>query len=113
MAVSNWWLYIGMFLCCTGFGLIPGAIFIVYWAIMRLENVKLGNSYTENNYDINIQDYHAGNGGNGGSGGSGGSVGGHGNTQSPKPKAKNYLKAISNKTVPINHISDSNLEEMK
>ena len=70
MAVSNWWLYIGMFLCCTGFGLIPGAIFIVYWAIMRLENVKLGDSYTENNYDIDIQDYHAGNGGNGGSGGS-------------------------------------------
>jgi hypothetical protein len=110
MAVSNWWLYIGMFLCCTGFGLIPGAIFIVYWAIMRLENVKLGNSYTENNYDINIQDFH---GGNGGSGGSGGSVSGHGKTQSPKPKAKNYLKAISSKTVPINHISDSNLEEMK
>jgi len=54
MAVSNWWLYIGMFLCCTGFGLIPGAIFIVYWAIMRLENVKLGDSYTENNYDIAV-----------------------------------------------------------
>nr|MCS5613739.1 hypothetical protein [Candidatus Poribacteria bacterium] len=85
-------------------------IFIVYWAIMRLEKVKLGDSYTENNYDINIQDYH---GGNGGSGGSGGSVSGHGNTQSPKPKAKNHLKAISNKTVPMNHISNSNLEEMK
>ena len=110
MAVSNWWLYIGMFLCCTGFGLIPGAIFIVYWAIMRLENVKLGNSYTENNYDINIQDYH---GGNGGSGGSGGSVGGNGNNKSPKPKTKNYLKAIPNKTIPMNHISDSNLEDMK
>ena len=72
MAVSNWWLYIGMFLCCTGFGLIPGAIFIVYWAIRRLETVKLGNSYTENNtennYSLNIQDYHGGNGGSGGSG---------------------------------------------
>ena len=99
-----------MFLCCTGFGLIPGAIFIVYWAIMRMENVKLGDSYTENNYDINIQDYH---GGNGGSGGSGGSVGGNGNNKSPKPKTKNYLKAIPNKTIPMNHISDSNLEDMK
>ena len=108
MAVSNWWLYIGVFLCCTGFGLIPGAIFIAYWAIMRLENVKLGNSYTENNYDINIQDYH---GGSGASGGSGGSVSGHGKTQSPKPK--NYLNAIPSKTVPMNHISDSDLEEMK
>ena len=113
MAVSNWWLYIGMFLCCTGFGLIPGAIFIVYWAIMRLENVKLGNSYTENNYDINIQDYHGGNGGSGGSG--------SGSNQSPKPnpklnpksKTKNYLKVVPNKTVPMNHISNSNLEEMK
>jgi len=111
MAVSNWWLYIGMFLCCTGFGLIPGAIFIVYWAIMRLENVKLGDSYTENNYDINIQDYH------GGSGGSGGSGSGNGSNQSPKPnprsKTKNCLKAVPNKTVPMNHISNSNLEEMK
>ena len=113
MAVSNWWLYVGIFLCCTGFGVIPGAIFIVYWAIRRLENVKLGDSFTENNYDIDIQDYHAGNGGNDGAGGSGGSVGGHGNTQSPKPKAKNYPKAISNKTVPMSHISNSNLEEMR
>jgi len=110
MAVSNWWLYIGVFLCCTGFGLIPGAIFIAVWAIMRLENVKLGNSYTENNFSVNIEDYHAGNGS------SGGSVSGNGKTQSPKPK--NYLKAIPNKTIPkktgpINHISDSKLEEMR
>ena len=64
-AVSDWWLYIGAFLCCTGFGIIPGAIFIAYWAIKRLENVKLGNSYTENNYSIDIQDFHGGNGGSG------------------------------------------------
>tara|TARA_Y100000310_G_C20049683_1_gene519978 strand:+ start:169 stop:537 length:369 start_codon:yes stop_codon:yes gene_type:complete len=111
--VSNWWLYIGVFLCCTGFGVIPGAIFIVYWAIKRLEGVKLGNSYTENNntennYSINIQGNHGGNGGSGG---------GNGNNQSPKsnpkPKTKNYLKAIANKTVPMNHISDSNLKRGK
>ena len=106
--VSNWWLYIGVFLCCTGCGVIPGASFIAYWAIKRLEGVKLGNSYkdnnhTENNYSINMQCNHGGNGGSGG---------GNGSNQSPKskPKTKNYLKAFANKTVPMNHISDSNLE---
>ena len=116
--VSNWWLYIGMFLCCTGFGLIPGAIFIVYWAIRRLETVKLGNSYTENNtennYSVNIQDYHGGNGGSGGSG--------NGSNSSPKsnikPKTKRPIKAIVKKSivkkaVPINYVSNSNLERGK
>ena len=115
MAVSNWWLYIGMFLCCTGFGLIPGAIFIVYWAIRRLETVKLGNSYTENNtennYSVNIQDYHGGNGGSG-----------NGSNSSPKsnikPKTKRPIKAIIKKSivkkaVPINYVSNSNLERGK
>ena len=114
--VSIWWLYIGMFLCCTGFGLIPGAIFIVYWAIMRLEGVKLGNSYTENNtennYSVNIQDYHGGNGGSGGSGN------GNGSNPTPKPKTKRTIKAIAKKStvkkaVPINYVSNSNLERGK
>ena len=113
--VSIWWLYIGMFLCCTGFGLIPGAIFIVYWAIRRLETVKLGNSYTENNtennYSVNIQDYHGGNGGSG-----------NGSNSSPKsnikPKTKRPIKAIAKKSavkkaVPINYVSNSNLERGK
>ena len=113
--VSIWWLYIGMFLCCTGFGLIPGAIFIVYWAIRRLETVKLGNSYTENNtennYSVNIQDYHGGNGGSG-----------NGSNPTPKPnikpKTKRAIKAIAKKSavkkaVPINYVSNSNLERGK
>ena len=116
--VSNWWLYIGVFLCCTGFGVIPGAIFIAYWAIKRLEGVKLGNSYTENNtennYSVNIQDYHGGNGGSGGSG--------NGSNSSPKsnikPKTKRPIKAIAKKSavkkaVPINYVSNSNLERGK
>ena len=119
-SVSIWWLYIGMFLCCTGFGLIPGAIFIVYWAIKRMEGVKLGNSYTENNtennYSVNIQDYHGGNGGSGGSGN------GNGSNSSPKsnikPKTKRPIKAIVKKSivkkaVPINYVSNSNLERGK
>ena len=117
-SVSIWWLYIGMFLCCTGFGLIPGAIFILYWAIKRMEGVKLGNSYTENNtennYSVNIQDYHGGNGGSGGSG--------NGSNSSPKsnikPKTKRPIKAIVKKSivkkaVPINYVSNSNLERGK
>ena len=64
MAVSNWFLYIGVFLCATGFGVVIGAIFIFYWGIKKLEEAKQGNSYTENytenNFTANIDHYHAG-----------------------------------------------------
>jgi len=64
MAVSNWVLYIGVFLCATGFGVVIGAIFIFYWGIQKLEEAKQGNSYTENytenNFTANIDHYHAG-----------------------------------------------------
>ena len=63
MAVSNWILYIGVFLCATGFGVVIGAIFIFYWGIQKLEEAKQGNSYTENNYTANIDHYHADDGG--------------------------------------------------
>ena len=58
-AVSNWYLYIGVFLCATGFGVVIGAIFIFYWGIKKLEEAKQGNSYTENNITANIDHYHA------------------------------------------------------
>ena len=61
MAVSNWILYIGIFLCASGIGLVIGAIFIFYWGIQKLEEAKQGNSYTENNFTANIDHYHAGN----------------------------------------------------
>ena len=64
MAVSNWFLYIGIFLCASGIGLVIGAIFIFYWGIQKLEEAKQGNSYTENytenNFTANIDHYHAG-----------------------------------------------------
>ena len=64
MAVSNWILYIGVFLCATGFGIVIGAIFIFYWGIKKLEEAKQGSSYTENytenNFTANIDHYHAG-----------------------------------------------------
>ena len=59
MAVSNWFLYIGVFLCASGIGLVVGLIFIAYWGIKSLEEAKQGNSYTENNYTANIDHYHA------------------------------------------------------
>ena len=61
MAVSNWFLYIGVFLCATGFGVVIGAIFIFYWGIKKLEEAKQGNSYTENNFTANIDHYHTDN----------------------------------------------------
>ena len=66
MAVSNWVLYIGVFLCATGFGVVIGAIFIFYWGIKKLEEAKQGNSYTENNFTANIDHYHAGDSGDSG-----------------------------------------------
>ena len=65
-AVSNWFLYIGVFLCATGFGVAIGAIFIFYWGIKKLEEAKQGNSYTENNTTANIDHYHAGDSGDSG-----------------------------------------------
>ena len=63
MAVSNWILYIGIFLCASGIGLVIGLIFIAYWGIKTLEEAKQGNSYTENNFTANIDHYHASNDG--------------------------------------------------
>ena len=59
MAVSIWFLYIGIFLCASGIGLVVGLIFIAYWGIKTLEEAKQGNSYTENNFTANIDHYHA------------------------------------------------------
>ena len=66
MAVSNWILYIGVFLCASGVGVVIGAIFIFYWGIKKLEEAKQGNSYTENNITANIDHYHAGDSGDSG-----------------------------------------------
>ena len=65
MSVSNWFLYIGVFLCASGIGLVVGLIFIAYWGIKTLEEAKAGNSYTENNFTANIDHYHPDNGSSG------------------------------------------------
>ena len=66
MGVSVWFLYIGIFLCASGIGLVVGLIFIAYWGIKTLEEAKQGNSYTENNFTANIDHYHADNSGDNG-----------------------------------------------
>ena len=62
--VSSWPLYIGVFLCATGVGIVIGAIFIFYWGIKVLESKRCDSyteNYTENNFTANIEHYHAGN----------------------------------------------------
>ena len=61
--VSSWPLYIGVFLCATGVGIVIGAIFIFYWGIKVLESKRCDSyteNYTENNFTANIDHYHAG-----------------------------------------------------
>ena len=54
MAVSNWYLYIGMFLCCTGILLPLGIFYIVWWFWHRHEDIEKAKSeFTQNNYFIN------------------------------------------------------------
>ena len=69
MAVSIWFLYIGIFLCASGIGIVVGAIFIAFWGIKTLEESKQGHSYTENNFTANIDHYHADNSGDNGDAG--------------------------------------------
>ena len=83
--VSNWFLYIGIFLCASGIGVVVGAIFIFYWGIKKLEEAKHGNSYTEVNYSANIGHYHADDGG--------------------------YGKATINESVPRDYVSKETLED--
>ena len=83
--VSNWFLYIGIFLCASGIGVVVGAIFIFYWGIKKLEEANHGNSYTEINYSANIGHYHADDGG--------------------------YGKATINESVPRDYVSKETLED--
>ena len=93
MAVSNWFLYIGIFLCASGIGLVVGAIFIAYWGIKTLQESKCGNSYTENNFTANIDHYHADDSGDSGDSGD--------------------SKATVNDNVPREFISKETLEDSR
>ena len=55
--VGNWSLYIGIFLCCTGIGVIPGAILIFIWGITHLtENNKTARSSDDKKRKMNEEE---------------------------------------------------------
>ena len=55
MAVSNWYLYLGMFLCCSGVLLPVGIFFIVWWFWSRHEDMEKAKSeFIQNNYFVNF-----------------------------------------------------------
>ena len=97
--VSIWFLYIGMFLCASGIGIVVGAIFIAYWGIKTLEEAKQGNSYTENNtennFTANINHYHAGNDG----------------SDTDDWRKSTRINASVNEDVPRDFVSKDTLEE--
>ena len=45
--VSNWFLYIGIFLCASGVGVVVGAIFIFYWGIKIFNKKTISNFITK------------------------------------------------------------------
>ena len=92
MAVSNWYLYFGMFLCCSGFLLPLGIFFIVWWFWQRHEEMEKEKSeFTQNNYFINA-------------GSSDGDGNGSDNTD-------NYGKTTVNEGTPRDYVSKETLEE--
>ena len=97
MAVSVWFLYIGIFLCASGIGLVVGIIFIAYWGIKTLEEAKQGNSYTEINYSANINHYHADNDG----------------SDTDDWRKSTRINASVNEDVPRDFVSKDTLEENK
>ena len=52
MGVSNWYLFIGGILCCTGFGLPAGIFMIVYWFYKDF----MDRGVTVNNVQVNREE---------------------------------------------------------
>ena len=97
MAVSNWYLYFGMFLCCSGFLLPLGIFFIVWWFWARHEDSeKLKSKFTQNNYFINT-------------GGSDGDGGGHDDTDNSQP----WKTTAQPDGTPRDYVSKETLDEMR
>ena len=92
MAVSNWYLYVGIFLCCSGFLLPLGIFYIVWWFWQRHEEMEKEKSqFTQNNYFVNT-------------GSSDGDGGGFDNTD-------NYGKTTVNEGTPRDYVTKETLEE--
>tara|TARA_Y100000590_G_C15106701_1_gene783339 strand:+ start:144 stop:416 length:273 start_codon:yes stop_codon:yes gene_type:complete len=61
---SNWWLFIGTALCCSGFLLPVGIILLVWWFIDYLSArnspiINTGKQYIENTFNINNVNIHS------------------------------------------------------
>jgi len=52
MENTKWWLYIGLFMCCTGIGIIPGILMVALWAYLDYTNKNKTNDskYDKNEY---------------------------------------------------------------
>ena len=54
---SNWYLYIGVFLVCTGFGTVVGILMLVFyfWDDLGKKLKFSQKTYNDNTFNINIQ----------------------------------------------------------
>ena len=52
MENTKWWLYIGLFMCCRGIGIIPGILMVALWAYLDYTNKNKTNDskYDKNEY---------------------------------------------------------------
>ena len=50
---SNWYLYIGVFLVCTGFGTVVGILLLVFYFWDDLGKKLKVSQYNDNTYNIN------------------------------------------------------------
>ena len=57
---SKWWLYIGIFLVCTGFGTAVGIIMIVIYFYDDIRKNFRFSQYNDNTYNINNLNVNAG-----------------------------------------------------
>ena len=51
--MSNWFLYIGIFLVCTGFGTVVGILLLVFYFWDDLGKKLKFSQYNDNTYNIN------------------------------------------------------------
>ena len=50
---SNWYLYVGVFLVCTGFGTVVGILLLVFYFWDDLGKKLKFSQYNDNTYNIN------------------------------------------------------------
>ena len=59
---SNWYLYIGVFLICTGFGTVIGILLLVFYFWDDLGKKLKVSQYNDNTYNINNLNVDSGSG---------------------------------------------------